>query len=496
MGGVGLLTLVSIGKENIYLSAQPEITYFKIAYKRYTNFSIEPVPQYFKTTPDFGRRCTVSISKNADLIGMTHLYAELPTIQLENISDIPSSIKKFSWVNKPGLALINYIEVEIGGEIVDRHYADWINIWHELTIKMGLRRGYNKMIGNITELTSFTNSKNSTIVYIPLCFWFCLDTGLALPIIALHHNDIKIHVQFNDVSSCYNISPSKYIQVNNNFCLLNDGELFYQNFENNKIIGKFVYFDVINQRIYYNSIKGKFNVPITNNDVKYRLYGNVTKFEINISPSSIVVSTNDYFSFNQPSIITSYLIINYIYLDNFERINIINKNHDYLVPIVQRLSPQVVYSTNVAYKLPLVNPNKLIVWTASLLSNINNNNTFNYTTFPYTDTEENLITSNLVVINSINNTDINSFEYYTFLQKYQSEFQNAQKGINIYSYANCPKDLQPSGSLNFSKIDNAYLQLTMNKIVNYQNPAVINGYGLQYNVFRISSGIGGLVFKI
>ena len=135
---LGLLLLVSVGKENLYLSGQPEITFFKIAYKRYTNYSIEPTPQYFKTTPDFGRRCTVNISKNADLLGKIYLYVELPTIQLENHSLLPRGIKQFSWVEKIGIALINFIEIEIGGVIVDRHYSDWINIWHELTNSMGL----------------------------------------------------------------------------------------------------------------------------------------------------------------------------------------------------------------------------------------------------------------------------------------------------------------------------------------------------------------------
>ena len=146
--GIGLLNLTNVGKENIYLSSQPEITFFKIAYKRYTNFSIEEVPQYFKTTPDFGRRCTVNIGKNADLMGIVYLYVELPSIQFENVSMINNI--KFAWVEKIGLALINFIEIEIGGTIIDRHYGDWLNIWNELTIGMGLKKSYNKMIQEIS----------------------------------------------------------------------------------------------------------------------------------------------------------------------------------------------------------------------------------------------------------------------------------------------------------------------------------------------------------
>jgi len=104
--GLGLLILVSVGKENIYLSTQPEITFFKIAYKRYTNFSIETVAQYFMNTPDFGRRVTVNISKNADLLGQIYIYVNLPDIIRSNPSVLPSDIKKFAWVKKVGFAEI------------------------------------------------------------------------------------------------------------------------------------------------------------------------------------------------------------------------------------------------------------------------------------------------------------------------------------------------------------------------------------------------------
>jgi len=157
--GLGLLLLVSVGKENIYLSIEPEITFFKIAYKKHTNYSIEPTAQYFKTTPDFSRRCTVNIAKSADLIGMIYLYVQLPSIQLENIQ-INNLQKKFAWVNKIGLTLINFVEIELGGTVIDRHYGDWLNIWNELTVMNGQRKAYNKMIGNTSELIEFSINKN------------------------------------------------------------------------------------------------------------------------------------------------------------------------------------------------------------------------------------------------------------------------------------------------------------------------------------------------
>lgn len=493
--GLGLLLLVSVGKENLYLSAQPEITFFKIAYRRYTNYSIEPTPQYFKTTPDFGRRCTVNIGKNADMLGKSYLYVELPDIQMETFQSSSSQIKKFAWVEKIGCALVNFIEVEIGGTIVDRHYGDWINIWNELTISMGLRKSYDKMIGNIPELYSYSEIKKSAILYIPLSFWFCLDTGLGLPLIALSNSDIKIHVEFNEIDLCYKLSPSYFINVTNNFCIYKPGEYFYQNYQNNKVIGEFVYFDPIEQKLFYNPIKGKFAIPTTTDDPRYKLVGEKSGFVVNIQTNSVVVKDEDYFKFNKPSLITSYLVVNYVYLDNFERYNFINNTHEYLVPVIQTLPEQIVFSTNSAYKLPLINPVKLLVWRAVLTANQANNNQFNYTSAPYTETPDVLINKNLLIINSINRMDLDSYIYYTILQKYQCNFYNKQAGIYIYSFSLDPKDLQPSGSMNFSKIDDAYIQLTMNNVVNYQNSASVRAYSVQYNLFRVANGIGGLSFN-
>jgi hypothetical protein len=490
--GLGLLILVSVGKENIYLSVQPEITFFKMAYKRHTNYSIEATPQYFKTTPDFGRRCTVNIGKNADLLGQSYLYLELPDIQIENFTNRP---RKFAWVEKIGLALINFIEIEIGGTIVDRHYGDWLNIWFEITTSMGLRKSYNKMIGNIAELTDYSETKPSRKLYVPFCFWFCQDTGLALPLIALAHNDVKIHVEFNDFDQCHKISPSYFITITENFCILKKGENFYQNYQNNKIVGEYVDFDPLNQRLYYNPIKGKFVVPTMANS-KLVLKGEESLFEFNIKPNSVIVKDDDYFKFNKPSLVNAYLLVNYIYLDNFERVKFLNNSHEYLIQTINSLPDQQIFSQNATYKLPLINPTKLIVWRGILNANKSSNNLFNYTSEPYTSEPENLINKNLLIVNSVNRMDIDSVEYYTTLQKYQYNFINKQKGIYFYSFGLYPKDLQPSGSLNFSKIDDAYLKLTMNPIINYQNPVSIKCYAIQYNLFRTSNGIGGLGFNV
>ena len=143
---IGLLILVSTGKENLYLSHNPEITFFKIAYKRHTNFSTEIVPQYFKNIPNFGRRVSVNISKNADLLGQIHLYVKLPNIIPQTHKYLPENIKKISWIKKIGFGIIRFVDLEIGGTLIERHYGDWLNIWEELSSSISKKKGFDKMI--------------------------------------------------------------------------------------------------------------------------------------------------------------------------------------------------------------------------------------------------------------------------------------------------------------------------------------------------------------
>lgn len=489
--GAGLLLLVSVGKENIYLSTQPEITYFKIAYKRYSNFSIETVAQYFKTVPDFGRRVTVNISKNADLLNQTYLFVQLPDIITSNHSILPQGVKKFAWNKKVGLSLIKYIDLEISGILIERNFGDWLNIWYELTIPISKRKSYNMMIGNINQLTEYTDGKTNYSLTIPLNFWFCQDSGLSLPLVSMIHNDIKIHVEFNDFSKCHLESPTNYIKITEPFCLFKKGELFVQTVNNNQTIGEFVYYDVTNQYLFYNKIKGDFVIP-TNSNQLYPLVGSITMFECNIYINSTLVTDESYFQYNIPSLLNAYLLVNYVYLDNEERFNFINKSQQYLIPTVQNIPEQICYSTNTSYKIPFINPNKIILWRCCLLSNINSSDAFNYSLYPLTQKEDSIINNVQIILNSIERMQLNSWEHYSLLQNYVNNFTSPQNGIYMYSFSLNPLDYQPSGTCNFSKIDDTYLQITFNNKINYQNPVSITGYGIQYNLFRIADGLGGL----
>jgi len=184
MGG-GLLQLVAYGAQDVYLTGNPQITFFKVAYRRHTNFALEAIEQTFNGTPDFNSRVTCQISRNGDLINRVYLQLRL--------TGTNNYCKYF------GLRLLNYVELEIGGQRIDRHYAHWLYIWNELTLPISKRDGWNNMVGAYGG--SVGTDINSTL-YVPLEFWFCRNIGLALPLIALQYHEVKININFESETKC------------------------------------------------------------------------------------------------------------------------------------------------------------------------------------------------------------------------------------------------------------------------------------------------------
>jgi len=181
------MQLVAYGAQDIYLTGNPQITFFKVVYRRYTNFSMEAIEQTFNGTADFGKKVTCTISRNGDLIHTIFLQVTLPSVQSTEASSF------FRWVNYIGHALIKSVEVEIGGQRIDKQYGDWLNIWNELTQQPGLKEGYDNMVGNTISLTGTgLRGTDATTLYIPLQFWFCRNVGLSLPL--SHYSITKLRL--------------------------------------------------------------------------------------------------------------------------------------------------------------------------------------------------------------------------------------------------------------------------------------------------------------
>lgn len=201
----GLMQLVAYGAQDVYLTGNPQITFFKVVYRRHTNFSMECDAVPMSGTPNFGRVANVTIPRNGDLITQMYLRVILDRVHDEEYNG------KFAWVRRLGFALLDYVQITIGGTQIDKHYGTWMDIWYELTHDENHVRGMNKMIGDVPELTSLSTRDETGLIkpeytlFIPLTFWFCRNPGLALPLIALQYHEVKLEMKFREKRelACY-----------------------------------------------------------------------------------------------------------------------------------------------------------------------------------------------------------------------------------------------------------------------------------------------------
>jgi len=482
----GLMQLVAYGAQDVYLTANPQVTFFKQLYRRHSNFAMEAVEQTFNGVANFGKRVTCTISRNGDLIHKVYLQATLPQINLADMSS--NGAGDFSWVPYVGQFLIKSVEVEIGGQRIDKHYGDWLHIWNELTLPAGKGREYLDMVNgyggvNIQQVdisncntctteptlsvaealacvnptlassgddcffksgvAGFSASNNAIYngnafdscipeqtLYIPLEFWFNRHTGLALPLIALQYHEVKINIEFNELKYLCNTSST------------------YVNF------------------------------------------------------------------LNRNGLVACSLFVDYIYLDTEERRRFAQVAHEYLIEQLQFTGEESVTSTSNKIQMSFNHPVKELIWVVQNPSYFDCNS---QTNAPWRYSNANL--GNPVAVAKIQLNGHDRFveregKYFNSVQPYQHHSASPAQGINVYSFALKPEDLQPSGSCNFSRIDNAVLNLTLtpstfrtyidgqttgDPVPGPQNApqtsALVRVYAVNYNVLRIMSGMGGLAYS-
>jgi hypothetical protein len=229
MSSGGLMQLVAYGAQDVYLTGNPQITFFKIVYRRHTNFSMEinEIPFNSGSNNFGGGKHSVTISRNGDLITQIYLHATLN--QIVGDKDSKGAV---AWCRRLGHALIDSVEIDIGGSRIDKHYGTWLDIWYELTHTAGMERGYKRMIGDVPELTDLSFGKvvdenkiykGEYSLYVPLQFWFNRENGLALPLIALQYHEVKIDFEFRSAKDlmCYTdnfdtsiISKASFKEIN------------------------------------------------------------------------------------------------------------------------------------------------------------------------------------------------------------------------------------------------------------------------------------------
>jgi hypothetical protein len=365
MGG-GLMQLVAYGAQDVYLTGDPQITFFKVVYRRHTNFSVESIEQTLNGTVGYGNTVTAVISRNGDLVN---------NLLIEATVTGGSGAER----TRMGYALIAECEIEIGGQRIDKQYSQWMNVWADLTMS-------NEKKSTLTKMVDFgSTSDASDILYIPLSFWFCRDNGLALPLIALQYHEVKLRVTFETAANMTDASST----------------------------------------------------PTT------------------------------------PSALTAKLYADYVYLDTDERRKFAQTEHEYLIEQVQRSKETTVSGTN-KFRLNFNHPVKELIWCAPSAA---------------FGSYESQTTTARLVLNGHERMTTRNGDYFNWVQPFQHHSGNPSTGVYCYSFALNPEKHQPSGTCNFSRIDNATLE------VSSSGAEETHIFAHNYNVLRIMSGMGGLAYS-
>lgn len=511
----GLIQLVGYGVENMYLTNNPQVTFFKLVYRRHTNFSIEQIPQYFTGTPNFGQTYTCHLSKRADLVGETHIVVRLPKIR-----ESADPLIQFAWVKRIGFALIKSVEIEINGKVIDTHYGEWLNLWAELTGKLtgNQGRGYNAMIGNVNEMIDFSASKEDYLLYIPLQFWFCKNSGSVLPLISLQYCDVKINVEFQDAEKCYIITPTHYIKCRDDIVCFTPGEYIEQTINGVTAAGIFLDYDISTKNLYYTKITDQKLLSMTTEDLDDSKFESANGIQYTIIGKTSAYRARPEFntkslSYGTPKIrnlnfTECFLLVTYYYLDEDERYKFAESKHDYIIETLLYTPSTTINSVSASPLVIADHPTKLMVWVVQFDYLAKYGDYFNYTdSYQYKlfDVEKSnypigypmgksLIKAQTILFNGNPRLTFRDSLYFDTVQSLQYTQTTPLPGINMFSYCLYPFSPYASGSCNMSQIDNLRMKLQLSSDININNTASYRGYTLVYEVIRISNGLIGKVF--
>ena len=439
MGG-GLLQLVAYGAQDVYLTGNPQITFFKVVYRRHTNFAMESIEQSFNGNNNFGSRVTIQVTRNGDLIHRVYFCANI-----KNNTDLATGVAENGIALVPyfGQKLLKTIELEIGGQRIDKHYSEWLYIWNELSMSAGKKDGYRLMVGGDRHnRATYLAAQNSYEVYVPLEFWFCRNVGLALPLIALQYHEVKINIEYANVTEIYDNSI--------NFC---------------------------NKASELTADTTPFGTVVAKNNAAL---GGTATASTKLSLDNVS------------------LWVDYIFLDTDERRRFAQLSHEYLIEQLQFTGTDTVTATTdpngmKSIRLNFNHPVKELIWVIR-----GSTGTPYWNNFSDRSADNDYVLAQNPVIKAkiqLNGNDRfaeRNGDYFSVVQPYQHHDNTPNKfhpGINLYSFAIKPEEHQPSGTLNMSRIDTAVLSVASSIT------GSIYVFAVNYNVLRILSGMGGLAYS-
>ena len=472
-----LLELVAKGSQDIFLTGNPNTTYFRSVYKRHTNFSIESIPQSVQGFVDFGKKFECEISRSGDLLSSVIIEVDLPKLEGKRGKNI-------YWVDAIGHHLIKEVQIEIGEQKIDKHYGEWLEIWSELTIPESKRSAYNSMIGKGISINE------ARTLFIPLQFWFCRDYGLALPLISLQYHTVRLIIEFNSFETCWRKEFSTY------YLDKSGTTVTINNSKSQKVSTLFSDLGNLDD-----GFDHYYNMVLLWDD------GSSSQVIRRTSNNQLLLQTDDipdktgygYLIEEEPkqsySLVDTRIYGDYIYLDTGERKFFAQTKHMYLIEQLQENGENDYSLGQESNKIDLEfnHPVKEIFWVNNLHFNKKLNLNFNYSDSIDTSYgQDNPMLNAEILLNGQERFTKRKGDYFRLVIPYQKHTRAPSSFIYVYSFCLKPEEHQPSGTCNFSRLDDAEL------VINYKNGIADLGthvYAINYNMLNIVNGMGGLAYS-
>ena len=487
MGG-GLMQLVAYGAQDIYLTGNPQITFFKVVYRRHTNFSMETIEQTVNGTSQLGASATtgtVTVSRNGDLLGPMYVKADLDTTAADGLI---------------GDKLISEVRLEIGGQEIDKQNREWMQMWSELTVPEGKAAGYRYMTGGMTNTlnTNVETAQNS--VHVPLQFYFCRNPGCYLPLIALQYHEVKVKFTWGITTEVARdagtIGTAPTCQVFADYVYLDTDERRRFAQVSHEYLIEQVQFESGSAD---SSHKLNFNHPVKalywTNTAANNPTTQTTKLTLN-GHDRLSAQTREYYQLRQP----------YQHHTAVPGANILENNRPNMLaaPIDSGITSEndtpagltaVTIAANatgtgtITYAAAQTIPFKVgdtfvtALEPASAIAVVAGGLTHQVTAVSAT-----VVTFTPDLEAPPTSGDAMKVFIVGRVQDAQPRVSSLTSKINMYSFALKPEEHQPSGTCNFSRIDTAKLQFDA-------SVTVANIYALNYNVLRVMSGMGGLAYS-
>ena len=446
----GLIQLVSTGAQNVFLNGNPKLSFFKKIFKTHSNFSLESMRLNFNKTSIHVKdktTLTCKIDRNADMLQNLYFAFTLPNIPKR-------SGEKFKYVQNLGEVVVDNYYISIGGNIISRHWGEWLHVWQELSLSSNKTYGYSKIIGNVADMYAPDDySKKYTDgdiqifkrkIYVPLDFWFTKMPGLALPLVSLQYHSIEVTVELRPLVDIFTLGLSK------------------------------------------------------------------TTYQDSTTRKPTPEECNTYFNIQNNALhIDPYIEAQYIFLDTEERTYFATKNQEYLVEQVNRFSFDELSKFNML-DIDVHNPVKEFIWVVARSDRGDLNRWFDFTDWDsvklnekpkMTDSRDltessvngEILRSAKFLFNGVDRIETKDNFYFNIIQPYQHHTFIPKTGIYVYSFSLHPENFQPSGAANFSRINR--IQMYTELIEPRRDAGYtyeMNFYAVNYNLLNIQGGLAGV----